>query len=180
MTIDSAPRLRTTVSRRVRDLCVSALEASVDVGRYRTNRISPPGLSLMEKIRWFGHTEEIVVPELGPCHIWSGGKISKGYPIVRWEGKITIVTRVILGILEDKDVQACHRCDNPPCINPEHLFPGTRSENALDKVAKGRHIPYPGEGKSESSKRRLEGIQRKRIETSRKDRKNTLNSTPIE
>lgn len=35
---------------------------------------------------------------------------------------------------------ACHRCDNPACCNPAHIFPGTNQENTADKVAKGRQV----------------------------------------
>lgn len=39
----------------------------------------------------------------------------------------------------------CHRCDNPCCINPEHLFGGTHSDNMRDAAQKGRmRIPHPG------------------------------------
>ncbi len=38
---------------------------------------------------------------------------------------------------------ACHTCDNPPCCNPDHIFPGTQLENIQDAKEKGRLVPPP-------------------------------------
>jgi hypothetical protein len=66
----------------------------------------------------------------------------RGYPSGSYRGQRCRVHRkaleLKLGRLLSKHENACHRCDNPPCINPEHLFAATQEHNKLDEVAKGR------------------------------------------
>ncbi len=59
-----------------------------------------------------------------------------------------------------------HRCDNPPCVNPTHLFLGTRADNNADREAKGRGVPSPGErnGRAKLNPEKLAMIHRMRAE----------------
>ncbi len=83
----------------------------------------------------------INVTEQG-CHEWTGRRNANGYPVVRMLGQDVLAHRLSfalnVGDLSDTDC-VLHRCDNPPCINPEHLFKGTIADNVADMMAKGRH-----------------------------------------
>lgn len=65
-----------------------------------------------------------------------------GYGVRKIDGKLFYVHRIVLeqklGRPIRQGYQSCHTCDNPACINPEHLFEGTQSDNIKDMVNKGR------------------------------------------
>lgn len=75
------------------------------------------------------------------CWIWNLAKDKDGYGHLKWHGQMTKAHRVSFtvycGDIPDGYV-VCHSCDNPPCINPRHLFVGTDQDNADDSVAKNR------------------------------------------
>lgn len=83
------------------------------------------------------------VDRRGPdeCWNWTGPVDSEGYGQIYWEGRLVGAARLML-MFQGEDlaegVCALHTCDNPPCINPRHLFPGTKKVNSDDMKAKGR------------------------------------------
>jgi hypothetical protein len=79
------------------------------------------------------------------CWVWSRARHKQGYGKVafkragktRHTGAHRAAYEVFVGAIP-AGLYVLHRCDNPPCINPAHLFAGTALDNMLDAKAKGR------------------------------------------
>jgi len=76
------------------------------------------------------------------CWEWTGSKTTAGYGHMYWDGEQRYAHRLSIE-LSGRDLpkgwHACHTCDNPGCVNPQHLFPGTPRTNVQDMVSKQRH-----------------------------------------
>ena len=73
--------------------------------------------------------------------MWGGHISAAGYGKVSINGKVTYAHRVsyslTFGAIPD-GLHVCHRCDNPSCVRPDHLFLGTHQDNMNDRDQKGR------------------------------------------
>lgn len=81
------------------------------------------------------------VDEKTGCWIWQLSTDKNGYGITELNSKKEAAHRVYYkkykGLVPDK-LLVLHKCDNPPCVNPEHLFLGTQKQNIQDAINKGR------------------------------------------
>lgn len=81
------------------------------------------------------------------CIEWQKSKHTRGYGLTTVNNKSISTHRVsyelFVGPIPD-GIFVCHRCDNPPCINPLHLFLGTPNDNMNDMFTKGRNADLRG------------------------------------
>lgn len=86
------------------------------------------------------------------CVEWWGGFYSNNYGHIGSFDKDYLAHKVSLEAYLGRPIRngmvVCHQCDNPRCVNPVHLFEGTRSDNMWDCSKKGRFNPNPRRGDS--------------------------------
>jgi len=83
------------------------------------------------------------------CWNWTASLNTSGYGQSKLNGKNVLAHRLsyvmnhpnTINLLEGRrEICVCHKCDNPKCVNPAHLFLGSKADNMKDMVAKGRMI----------------------------------------
>jgi hypothetical protein len=107
--------------------------------RLRGTAVPRRDLDIWSAVQAIGWT----VTALG-CWEWDGVRNSNGYGLftLKRAGLYGVrahrlVFEHMTGIVLGEEV-LCHHCDNPPCVNPDHLFPGSRADNVADMMFKGR------------------------------------------
>ena len=74
------------------------------------------------------------------CWLWERGMSKDGYGHVEWQARGHMAHRLsYFGKTGEWPRVVRHRCDNPSCVNPEHLLGGTALDNKNDSIARGRH-----------------------------------------
>lgn len=87
--------------------------------------------------------EKVDIAGDNDCWEWMACKMGNGYGKIRWPKRLIGAHRVSWMIANNKDIPngmcVLHRCDNPGCMNPNHLFLGTHADNMQDAFDKGRN-----------------------------------------
>lgn len=106
--------------------------------------VNRDGLYPFDESVWERFWAKVDVRGVDECWEWQGSRHPQGYGQLGVGQRTFRAHRIIASALVGRHLRgaielACHRCDNPPCVNPNHIFVGDALENSRDMVRKGRH-----------------------------------------
>ena len=138
-----------SAQQRYRERTAEAVKAQAraQAAKYRSQNAHLSVLEAVTNVEAFW--SRVDMTEEDACWSWMGPKTDRGYGVYAPLPGVLLRTHRVAYALHnggiDDAMLVCHRCDNPICCNPKHLFLGTGSDNMQDMVAKGRNKPISGE-----------------------------------
>lgn len=103
--------------------------------------------------QWAYFWDRVKILSVDECWEWQSTRLVTGYGALGMAGKRYLAHRVAYYLANGplrQDQVVGHSCDNPPCVNPSHLWLGTQLDNCLDRDLKGRTQRQCGENASTS------------------------------
>lgn len=134
---------RPRIARRIEVIC-----RGVGRGELQLPRPGPKRRNSMDEYTINRFRKFIKTDLDSGCLVWQGSRHRQGYGQFRYLGERWLSHRVAWQLHHGdipKGMCVLHKCDNPPCVNIDHLFIGTARDNARDRDAKGRHHNPAGE-----------------------------------
>lgn len=122
----------------------------------RVGRSKPVPMDVSEELlARFWQGVEVRGPD--ECWEWRKPLVAGSYGRLLIDGEWFFAHRLSLSWDRGQSLAAdelcCHRCDNPPCVNPSHLFAGSHRQNMDDAIAKGRTHKWEGARAGEKNPR---------------------------
>lgn len=140
-----------------------------------------------EAARFWAKVDKSAGPD--DCWLWTGAKIDTGHGVVKYRGVQTqayrLSFRIHKGSIPD-GLCVCHHCDNPPCVNPSHLYSGTHGQNIKDRDDRQRTAKGMRHGRNTMPERTARGeghgratLNKNLVRAMRRDREQGLSYSAI-